>query len=165
MLASAAIPGVFPPRLIGDSVYADGGVSANVLVKLDPRHPSGFIQRWKAAHPEKDLPKLRYWVVINNQWSHQPKTVQIEWPKVVAPSLSTAIRSATLAEVRWLAAQADYVNLKYDADIEVRVVAIPDDWRPPVEGAFMKETMVSLADLGRKLGADPGSWKLWSAPE
>jgi hypothetical protein len=165
MLASAAIPALFPPRQIGESVYADGGVSANVLLRLDPRNPAGFIQRWKSAHPDRKLPKVRYWVIINNQWSHQPKTVQLKWPSVISPSLATAIRSATLAEVRWLAAQADYVNVKYDADLEVRVVAIPDDWRPPVEGSFVKESMVSLADLGRQLGADPKSWKLWAAPE
>ncbi len=165
MLASAAIPGVFPPRQIGDSVYADGGVSANVLLKLDPRNPAGFVQRWKAAHAGAPLPKVRYWIIINNQSSHQPKTVQIKWPAVVSPSLATAIRSATLAEVRWLSAQADYVNLKYNAKIEVRVVSIPDEWRPPVEGSFVKESMTSLADLGRKLGADPKSWTLWSAPE
>lgn len=165
LLASAAIPGVFPPIEIGESVYADGGVSANVLLKLDPRHPDGFIQRWRAAHPDRPMPKLRYWVIINNQWSHQPKTVQIKWPSVITPSLATAIRSATRAEVRWLAAQADYVNLKYDADVEVRVASIPDDWRAPVEGAFVKESMVSLSDLGRKLGADPKSWTVWAKPE
>jgi hypothetical protein len=83
----------------------------------------------------------------------------------MGPSLATAIRSATLAEVRWLAAQADYVNTKYGTDIEVRVVGIPDSWRPPVEGDFKQETMASLCDLGRKMGADPGSWKVLAAPE
>ena len=165
LLASAAIPGVFPPIQIGDSVYADGGVSANVLLKLDPRHPDAFIPRWKAAHPGRPLPRVRYWVIINNQWSHQPKTVQVKWPQIITPSLETAVRSATRAEVRWLAAEADYVNTKFGADIEVRVVSIPDDWRAPVEGSFVKESMVSLSDLGRALGADPNSWTIWSQPE
>lgn len=165
LLASAAIPGVFPPIQIGDSVYADGGVSANVLLKLDPRDPDAFIPRWKAAHPDRPLPKVRYWVIINNQWSHQPETVQTKWPAIVAPSLETAIRSATRAEVRWLAAQADYVNTKYGADIEVRVVSIPDNWRAPVKGSFVQESMVSLSDLGRSMGRDAGSWTVWSLPE
>jgi hypothetical protein len=78
--------------------------------------------------------------------------------------LDTAIRFATQAQIRWLAAEADYVNLAYDADVEVRVVAIPNDWRPPVPGQFKKETMESLSDLGRSLGADPSSWKLWTLP-
>lgn len=165
MLASAAIPGVFPPIQIGESVYADGGVSANVLLMLDPKSPNAFIQRWMANHPDQPLPKMRYWVIINNQWNHPPKTVQVKWPSVITPSLETAIRSATRAEVRWLAAQADYVNAKYNADIEVRVVTIPDDWRAPVPGAFIKESMVALSDLGRQMGADSKSWVVWAEPE
>ncbi len=165
MLASAAIPAVFPPIQIGDSLYGDGGVTANVFFRLDIRNPSAFFPRWRAAHPGKPLPKVRYWVIINNQSSHIPKTVQAKWPEVIGPSLEAAIRSATLAEVRWLSAQSDYVNARYGTDIEVRVVTIPDDWRPPVKGDFQKETMESLTDLGRKLGGDPNSWTLWTTPE
>ena len=165
LLASAAIPAVFPPVEIDGAMYADGGVTANVFLRLDPKSPHGFVRRWRAAHPDTPIPRVRYWVIINNQWSHQPRTVQVAWPQVVAPSLETAIRSATLAEVRWLAAEADYCNAIGAAEIEVRVIAIPDDWRAPVPGDFKKETMASLADLGRKMGADPNSWKVWSRPE
>lgn len=165
LLASAAIPAVFPPILIGDSIYGDGGVTANVFFRLDVNNPSGFFLRWRAAHPEKPMPKVRYWVIINNQTSHIPKTVQAKWPEVIGPSLAASIRFATLAEVRWLAAQADYVNAKYGTDIEVRVVSIPNDWRPPVAGDFQKPTMESLTDLGRKLGGDPKSWTIWTAPQ
>lgn len=165
LLASAAIPAVFPPIQIGDSLYGDGGVSANVFLRLDAHSPDAFIPRWRQAHPGKPLPKVRYWIIVNNQSQHIPKTVQARWPSVVGPSLETAIRSATLAEVRWLSAEADYVNKLYNTDIQVRVVSIPDDWRPPVEGGFMKETMESLTDLGRTMGADPSSWTVWATPE
>lgn len=165
LLASSAIPAVFPPVEIGDSVYADGGVTANVLVKLDVKSPHALIPRWKAMHPGKPLPKIRYWIIFNNQLQQPPKTVQIKWPKVMAPSLATAIRSATIAELRWLAAEADYANAVHGTNIEVRVVAIPNDWRPPVEGDFNVKTMKSLAEVGRKLGADPNSWQLWASKE
>ncbi|MBL9118885.1 MAG: patatin-like phospholipase family protein [Phycisphaerae bacterium] len=164
LLASAAIPAVFPAIELDDALYADGGVTANVFLRLDVRSPDALLPQWKAAHPGKPLPKIRYWVVINNQIHQPPKTVQSTWPSVVAPSLSTAIRSATIAEVRWLAAQADYVNATWGTDIEVRVVSIPDHWRPPVEGDFRKETMESLAELGRAMGADASSWQLWTMP-
>ncbi len=164
MLASAAIPGVFPPVAIGSSIYGDGGVTANILLRLDPHHPQGLVSRWRTAHPDKPLPRARYWIIINNQLKHVPETVQEKWPAIIGSSLDTAIRSATLAEVRWLAAQADYVNARFGADIEVRVVAIPDAWRPPTEGSFERATMDSLATLGREMGADPSSWTLWTAP-
>lgn len=93
-----------------------------------------------------------------------PKAVQLKWRSVLGPSISTAIRSATLAEIRWLAAEADYVNALYGTDIEVWVTAIPNDWRPVVEGNFQPENMQNLADRGRKAGADPSSWQLWTTP-
>jgi hypothetical protein len=164
MMASAAIPAVFPPVELDGALYADGGVTANVFVRLEPHSPDGLIQRWMKAHPGTPLPRVRYWVIINNQLSQAPTTVQRKWPAVMSPSLATAIRSATIAEVRWLAAQADYVNAVYKTDIEVRVTAIPNDWRPKTAGDFLKETMESLSDLGRKMGADPNSWSLWASP-
>jgi hypothetical protein len=164
MMASSAIPAIFPAVEIDGSLYADGGVTANVFLRLDPRSPDAFLPRWREKYPDRPFPKVRYWVIINNQLSQVPKTVTGKWPAVMAPSLATAIRSATLAEVRWLAAQVDYVNATMKTDIELRVVAIPDDWRAPVKGDFKKETMESLTDLGRKLGADPESWHLWASP-
>ncbi len=159
--ASAAIPAVFPPVTIDGELYADGGVTANVLLRLDPESPIGFIHLWRTRYPDRPLPTVRYWIIVNNQANQLPKTVQPRWPAIVAPSLATAIRSATFAEIRWLAAQANYVNAAYHTDIKVKVLSIPDDWRPPVPGDFKKETMDSLADLGRKLGADPASWTDW----
>lgn len=164
MMASSAIPAVFPPVDLDDSLYGDGGVTANVLLRLDPRSPDGFLRRWLIAHPDTPIPKIRYWVIINNQLAQTPQSVQRMWPSVLSPSLATAIRSATIAEVRWLAAQADYVNAVYHTDIEVRVTSIPNNWRPPVKGDFQKKTMESLADLGRQMGSDPASWSLWAAP-
>lgn len=165
LLASSAVPAAFPPIEIGDSVYGDGCVTANVFLRLDDKNPSSLIPRWKAAHPDKPLPKVRYWIIINNQLNHIPKTVQLEWPAIIGPALETAVRFATLAEVRWLSAEAEYVNAVYGTDIEVRVVGVPNDWRPPVEGSFKEETMRSLADLGRKHGADPKSWNLMVTPK
>jgi predicted acylesterase/phospholipase RssA len=164
LLASAAIPVAFPPVEIDGSLYADGGVTANVFVRLDPKDPVSFAAVWMQSHPKTPLPRVRYWVIINNSLAQPPATVQAKWPEVLGPSLATSIRSATVAQVRWLTAQSDYVNATLNTDIQVRVVAIPDEWRPPVKGAFQKETMNSLADLGRKLGADPASWTLWSSP-
>lgn len=165
MLASAAIPAIFPPVEIDGGLYADGGVTANVFLRLDPRSPDAMLPRWYAENPGKPFPKVRYWVVINNQLAQTPKTAQAKWPAVMSPSLATAIRSATIAEVRWLTAQVDWVNAVLGTDIEVRVTSIPNDWRPPVKGDFKKETMASLAEIGRRMGADPNSWTIWASPE
>lgn len=164
LLASAAIPVAFPPVEIDGALYADGGITANVFARLEPRTVGSFAELWKRLHPDTPLPKVRYWVILNNSLAQAPSTVQARWTKVLGPSLATSIRSATLAEIRWLSAQADYVNATMGTDIEVRVVSIPNEWRPPVPGEFKKETMNSLADVGRRMGADPTSWTLWTTP-
>ncbi len=163
LLASAAIPVIFPPIEIDGFLYADGGVTANVLLGLDPWNPAGLYQTWARNFPGRPFPKTRYWIIMNNQMRPPPGTVQARWPGIAGPALATAIRSATIAEIRWLTAQANYVNSDLHSDIEVRVVAIPNDWRPPTKGDFQKETMTSLSDLGQKLGADPASWTVWTA--
>ena len=150
------------PPLSG--LHVDGGVTANVFLQLDVRDPDSLIQRWKRAYPDTLFPRVRYWVIITNQPKSRPKTVQPTWPAILAPTEATLIRYATRTEVQWLAAQADYANSLPGMDVELRVVAIPDDWRPPVTGAFQKATMDSLADLGRRMGADPASWQVWASP-
>ena len=164
MLASSAIPVAFPPVEIDGFLYVDGGVTANLFLRLAPRDPNSMIQRWKRAYPDKPFPRLRYWIIVNNWLTPPPKTVQPTWPAILAPTESTMVRSATHTEAQWLAAEADYVNSLEGFDIEIRVIAIPESWRPPVPGDFKKETMDSLADLGRKMGADPASWQLWASP-
>lgn len=164
LFASSAIPAAFPPVQIDGLLYADGGVTANVLLRLDPHSPDALIQRWLRKHPGRALPKVRYWIIVNNQLAQAPKTVEMSWSDVLGPTISTAIRAATVTEIRWLTAQAHYVNAFLGTNIEVRMVAIPDDWRPPVTGDFKKANMESLALLGRKLGADPGSWRLLVSP-
>jgi hypothetical protein len=53
---------------------------------------------------------------------------------------------------------AEIARLKHAADVEVRVLSVPEDWNPPKPGTFVKQTMNELADLGERLGADPSSW-------
>ena len=57
-----------------------------------------------------------------------------------------------------LHAMAEISRLKRHCEVEVRTIAIPTEWTPPVQGIFVKETMNNLADLGEKMGADPSSW-------
>ena len=165
MLASAAIPVVFPPIELDGFLYVDGAVTANVFLKLDPDSPDSFLQMWRREHPEVPLPKIRYWIILNNRTKSPPKTVDPRWPEVMPSSLDASIRSATLAEIRWLTAQARFVNAVYGTDIEVRMVSIPSEWRAPVPGEFKEGTMRELSDIGRRMGADPSSWTLLVSKE
>jgi len=158
MLASAGIPGAFPFRMIDDELYVDGGVTGNIVYGGRISEDHSLPALWQSAYPNLPIPKMRFWVIFNNQFRPIPVVTAPNWPSVIQRAMETSTRAATATAVRHLFAIAEISRLKRKADIEVRVVSIPGDWFPPVPGTFIKETMNNLADLGEKMGADPASW-------
>ena len=159
LLASASMPGIFPPRKIGDRLYVDGAVTGNILYGGRAPDEDGFLTAWSHAFPGAPLPKVRYWVIFNNQVRFPPETVQPKWSTVLVRSSLIATQSATVNAIRHLFALAEVSKLKRGADVEVRYVSIPDDWVPSQQGAFKKKVMNELADIGERMGADPSSWR------
>ena len=161
LLASSAIPAVFPPREIDGFLYIDGGMTGNVLLgnpHVDTDR-DGFVARWVQHYPKTPLPKIRYWIIFNNELRWPPEVLEQKWTSVFGKSLTTSTRAATLNSIRKLFLQAEYLHCKFGANIEVRFTAVPDGWIAPKPGVFTKETMNALADLGEKMGADPASWR------
>jgi hypothetical protein len=158
MLASAGIPGAFPFRMIDDQLYVDGGVTGNIIYGGRISEDHSLPALWQSAYPNLPIPKMRFWVIFNNQFRPVPVVTAPNWPAVIQRAMETSTRAATATAVRHLFAMAEISRLKRKADIEVRVVQIPGDWSPPVPGTFIKETMNNLSDLGEKMGADPASW-------
>ena len=158
MLASAGIPGAFPFRVIDQELYVDGGITGNIIYGGRVAEDHSLPAIWQKAYPSLPIPKMRFWVIFNNQFRPVPQVTAPNWPAVIQRSLETSTRAATATAVRHLHAMAEISRLKRNADVEVRVVSIPGDWFPPVAGTFIKETMNNLADLGERMGADPASW-------
>jgi hypothetical protein len=158
MLASAGIPGAFPFRIIDDELYVDGGVTGNIIYGGRIAEEDSLPALWQKTYPKLPIPKMRFWVIFNNQFRPVPQLTAPNWVAVIQRSLETSTRAATATAVRHLFAMAEISRLKRKADVEVRVVSIPGDWFPPVPGVFIKESMNNLADLGEKMGADPTSW-------
>lgn len=158
MLASAGIPGAFPFRLIDGTMYVDGGVTGNIIYGGRIGEDDSLPAQWQLRYPDTPIPKIRYWVLFNNQTRPLPQVTEPNWPAVVTRALETSTRAATLTAMRHLYAMSEVSRLKRHADIEIRRVEIPADWSPPTPGPFVKETMNNLADLGERMGADPSSW-------
>ena len=158
ILASAGIPGVFPFRIIDGGLYVDGGITGNIIYGGRGEEDDKLPAMWQKAYPSLAIPKIRIWVIFNNQLRSLPEITAPNWPTVVRRSLETATRASTATALRHLYAMAEIARLRREADVEVRVASIPDDWSPPALGTFAKETMNSLVDLGEKMGADPSSW-------
>ncbi|MEY3143990.1 MAG: hypothetical protein RLY21_2483 [Planctomycetota bacterium] len=158
LLASSGIPGAFPPREIDGGLYVDGGVTGNILYGGRLRRDQSVGALWARNAPDLPKVRIRYWVILNNWLMTPPKTTQPNWVDVIARSVDLAVRSSTVTGLRHLLTIAELENLRGDFGVEVRIVAIPSAWRPPVEGVFKEETMRDLARVGEELGRDPNAW-------
>jgi hypothetical protein len=98
-------------------------------------------------------------VIFNNQFRFPPQLTAQRWPEIMSRATIMATQTATVSGMRHLHAMAELMRLKYAAEVEVRIIAVPDDWQPPKAGTFDREVMNALADLGEKMGADPFSWR------
>ena len=162
LLASSGIPGVFPYREIDGAMHVDGAVTSNMIFGSRIPEEQRLPALWESLYPGVPMPRLRYWVIFNNQFQAPPTTVAPRWIDIVHHSIMLSTRSASLASMRQLHLMAEIARLKRHADIEVRIVAVPDDWAPPKPGTFVRESMNELADLGERMGADPASWRTTS---
>jgi hypothetical protein len=160
LLASAGIPGAFPFREIDGAFYVDGGVTGNILYGGGTREERTLPAVWAETYPDLPVPTVRFWVIFNNQLRPLPQVTALTWPAIVTRSLEMGTRAATVTAIRHLFTQAEIAPLKRGGEVEVRVIAVPNDFVPPKAGVFIKETMNTLADLGERLGADPASWRM-----
>jgi hypothetical protein len=158
LLASAGIPAVFPARGIGDYLYVDGAITGNIIYGGETRESQSLPARWQRLHPGRAMPRVRYWVIFNNQVRFPPQVVRNRWPDIMGRTTIMATQTSTLNSLRHLFAAAEVARLKYKTDIEVRLMAVPEDYVPSKPGTFVKEVMNELADLGERMGADPKSW-------
>lgn len=160
LLASAGLPGVFPAREFEGALYADGSLMGNIAYGGAIKRQDSFGGTYRAMYPDRPIPTLRFWVIINTYAHALPRTVQPTWISTLERGLEIAMRESTMMELRHLYAMAELCELRGDGRMEVRWVAIPQSWRSPVKGQFVQEGMNALADEGMRLGADPQSWKV-----
>jgi predicted acylesterase/phospholipase RssA len=158
LLASAGIPAIFPAREIGPHLYVDGAITGNILYGARIDEKEGLAAQWRAKHGRAPMPRLRYWVIFNNQFRFPPQVTPARWPDIMSRATIMATQNATVSAMRHLEANAELIRVKYGMDVELRVMAVPESWVPEVAGTFKKEVMNTLADLGEKMGADPASW-------
>ena len=158
LLASAGIPAIFPAQQIGSHLFVDGAITGNILYGARVDQETGVAAQWRAKHGNAPAPRVRYWVIFNNQFRFPPQVTQARWPEIMSRATIMATQNATVSAMRHLEANAELTRLKYGIDVEVRVMAVPETWVPKVAGTFKKEVKNDLADLGEKMGADPASW-------
>ena len=158
LLASGAVPGAFAPREIQGSLYVDGNVVSSFFDGGDQDDRDSFGAVWKREHPNAPIPKTRYWVIINEYIQPSAEIVQPLWPTMMARSLFISVRSSEITSLRYLYAKAKLTKALGNGDVEVRWVAIPQNWKPLNDVLFDQSTMRNLSDEGKRAGANANSW-------
>ena len=140
--ASAALPGVIPPVIIGDNVLVDGAVTNNMPADIMRRWHRGTVIGIDVAEARaltaKDVerpPSLLRWV-LSGEWKKGPPLVSL---LIRAATVGTARETAPLHEA------CDLLVMPTLEGIELR------DWKafdPAVEGGY-QSMMEALARLDR----------------
>jgi predicted acylesterase/phospholipase RssA len=159
LLASSAIPGVFPPIMIDGMLYADGGATSNLFISAFPG-PEGPLARFITNHPEGPKPTIRIWILVNQRLRPQPEVTQPRWFPISNRALGTLTSTSQIFTLALIEHMAREARAESGVEIELRLVSIPEDApRNNTGKMFDQEYMRGLQAYGEKMGADPASWQ------
>ena len=154
MLASASIPGIFPPVRITvqvgeqtyDELHVDGGVTSQVFLypaQLDLSYATGMI----GVSGNQTVYVIRN-SILHPRWSEvKPKLAPVAFT-----SISTLIRTQGMGDLYRI-----YLGAKRDG-LDYRLAYIPGDFDLELEEEFDPKYMSALFDLGYELARDGYDW-------
>ncbi len=170
MLATSAIPGIFPPIVLDGHVHSDGGVVSNTLAVLDFDGYRKLAARLTALGVLKEGKPVtvRLWVVMN-VWTHGPV-------KIMDPASSSKIRQRgnslmfSTQQPQFLssldnlarAVTADVPGLK----VEMHYTAIPAELanEPGASDLFNGDWMTRLEKFGYERAQSATPWDQLTTP-
>mgnify|MGYP005849469355 CR=1 FL=1 len=153
LLASASIPGVFPPVLIDveaagrvfQELHVDGGVTRSVFVG-----PTGS----EMAAPQ-DLPfpvRRDFYVIQNNALAPPFEPAPTRLTAILGRSVSTLIRAQTEGDLRRIYDQA------YEVGGSFNLAFVPAGFGTASAAAFDRQYMTALFERARELGRGEKRW-------
>ena len=161
LLASSAIPGVFPPIVIDDFLYVDGGATMQVVSGIDDRSWLYDRDTAELSYIDTDRPiRIRIWMIINQKLLPDHELVSSRWTSIAGRSLSVLLRASTLQSIQDTETFIQMIDQVPEFDAEFRYVAIPQEFEiDDSDKMFDADVMRKLTALGREIGANPASWR------
>ena len=161
LLASSAIPGVFPPIVIDDFLYVDGGATMQVVSGIDDRSWLYDRDTAELSYIDTDRPiRIRIWMIINQKLLPDHELVSSRWTSIAGRSLNVLLRASTLQSIQDTETFIQMIDQVPEFDAEFRYVAIPQEFEiDDSDKMFDADVMRKLTALGRELGANPASWR------
>ena len=155
MLASASIPGVFPPVRIAveangqtyDKMHVDGGVSSQVFV-----YPAAM--DWHSLLEALDVPgPATIYVIRNSSLKPEHKAVEPKLAAIAGRSISSLIRTQGIGDLYLI-----YMLSRRDGG-NYRLAYIPDDFDEISKEPFDTAYMNKLFDLGYIMAQGGYPWE------
>src|ERR1700731_925520 len=155
LLASATLPGVFPPvriqvRVGGqnyDELHVDGGVTRQVFIA-----PSifSFVSHDQGAGRSAATPRL--FVIRNGKIDPEWQSVNDNVVSVTQRSISTLIKNQGIGDLYRI------YSVTRRADIDFNLASIPADFTDTSDEPFDQKYMIGLFDRGYDLASHNYSW-------
>jgi predicted acylesterase/phospholipase RssA len=155
LLASATLPGVFPPvriqvRVGGqsyDELHVDGGVTRQVFIA-----PSIFSFASHDPKPARPATKPRLYVIRNGKIDPEWQSVSENVVSITQRSISTLIKNQGIGDLYRI-----YSITKRDG-IDFNLASIPSDFSETSDEPFDQKYMIALFDRGYNLASHNYSW-------
>jgi hypothetical protein len=161
LLASTALPLAFPPVEIDGRLHADGGIAFTMFTGFDLNGIYRLLDRWRERHPGIPLPKLRVWAIVNQHVFVPEEMVQPRYLEIASRTVEIAMGYDRLKTLSLFVYGFKILDDLEDVEAEFRYVAIPPEASTPRDLDDLADAKLArkLVELGRRLGADPSSWK------
>lgn len=155
LVASASVPGVFPPVRISvtadgktfDEIHVDGGTSNQAFL-----FPSSFSVRENDKKLKRGKVNRTLYVVRNGRVTPEYSMVKPRLASIVGKSISTLIKTQGIGDLYRM-----YANANRDG-IRFRAIWIPDSFTMKEPSPFDPAYMQALYDLGFKMGIAGIPW-------
>jgi predicted acylesterase/phospholipase RssA len=155
MLASASIPGVFPPvrvtveaqGLYYDEIHVDGGVCSQVFVYPAAMDWRNLLKQLKVTGP------ATIYVIRNSKLNPDHKQIEPKMAAIAGRSLSSLIRTQGIGDLYLIYMQARRDRCNY------RLAYIPDDFGEISDEPFDKAYMNKLFEHGYRKAQGGYPWE------
>jgi hypothetical protein len=161
LLASSAIPAVFPPIFIDGHLHVDGGATEQMFFATDFRVIEASVARARQLGLGDHRVNFRFWVIVNNTVGLEPEVIPQSWFRIAERSLSMLMKASALSALQRGQQVSDILNARNNGiTSEFRYVSIPHGIElPDSRSLFNPDLMQQLTALGYKLGADRSCWR------
>ena len=153
ILASASIPGAFPPVMIdvsaegksGQEMHVDGGATDNAILLPFHVNLDQLNKRMKR--------KRKLYVIINSTLIPRRKKVKFDTFSIAGRSINTLIKRLTIGDTQRL------YEFSGRNEIEFNLAAIPDSFTDKPKELFDRAYMRKLFSLAYSLASNGYKWK------